>query len=549
MGIAALAAAVLASACRESAAPAPAARGKPAAETLASDDRVAYLLAPCAKPEVFIADTSDMRSVLVSKLSGGQLDPMKRAKMELAQQGDAALPELRLLFDKHFKDPEGEPRLLNVITVASLTATANGRDILLRGLEHPADTVRLAAVRGLERHPSPGDYDKLRALLPFAGREMQAELAKALAASDRARLEDDFVHVASPPREAAFRTAVIYAICDTTRADVLDAFRRAYPDASGEDQTFMAAAVARSGDLDAKSKLRSWLTDADAARRGITTQAMVRVGLTADLAPRLREECDDTIRELVAHAIGELPPTKETRAWLASGLSDRSRGVRTACMTALVKVKDDAAENAALELLKGETLELETGVRVLREAWSEDRPLAERALSILRGLRSGDIQPVRVLPLTLDRAISQVPLEAAAEFLYELARTTPGEIGGIRAHRWYLQQAGNTEPAGWSFLRAQWDHETDPARRMDIVMACDFEDSQRARDFITSVVESERTTPIELLYAADLLVHRGPADQVAPLLKRVALRVEDAAVRPALNCILWEWYGASPQPR
>jgi hypothetical protein len=272
---------------------------------------------------------------------------------------------------------------------------------------------------------------------------------------------------------------------------------------------------------------------------------MVRVGLTADLAPRLREEPDDAIRELVAQAIGRLPSTKETRGWLAGGLSDRARGVRLTCMTALVKVKDDAASHAALELLKGETMDLESGVRVLREAWSDDPALAQRAFEILRGLRAGDIQPVRVLPLALDRAISQVPLEAAARFLYELACTTPGDIGGLRAHRWYLLQAGNTEPAGWSFLRAQWDHESDPARRMDIVMACNYEDSERAREFVAAVVESERTTPIELLYAADLLVHRGPAERVAPLLKRVALRVEDPAVRPALNCILWEWYGPS----
>jgi hypothetical protein len=333
------------------------------------------------------------------------------------------------------------------------------------------------------------------------------------------------VHSPPNPREVVFRTAVIYAICDTTRADVLDAFRRAYPEAFAEDQVFMAAAVARSGDLDAKAKLQSWLTGEDHTRRNVAAQAMVRVGLTADLAPRLREEPDDAIRELVAQAIGALPSTKETRGWLAGGLSDRARGVRLTCMAALVKVKDDAASHAALELLKGETMDLESGVRVLRQAWSDDPALAERAFEILRGLRAGDIQPVRVLPLALDRAISQLPLEAAARFLYELACTTPGDIGGLRAHRWYLLQAGNTEPAGWSFLRAQWDHESDPARRMDIVL--------------------NRLPPILHFYAASLVVLRVLAGDAVPLLKRVALRVEDPAVRPALNCILWEWYGPS----
>jgi hypothetical protein len=32
---------------------------------------------------------------------------------------------------------------------------------------------------------------------------------------------------------------------------------------------------------------------------------------------------------------------------------------------------------------------------------------------------------------------------------------------------------------------------------------------------------------------------------VAPILKRVALRIDDARVRPALNCLLWTWYGKS----
>jgi len=75
-------------------------------------------------------------------------------------------------------------------------------------------------------------------------------------------------------------------------------------------------------------------------------------------------------------------------------------------------------------------------------------------------------------------------------------------------------------------------------------MACAYEtSSDRARDFLITVAESDRSTPIEILYSADFLVHRGPAERIAPILKRLALRIEEPNVRRALNCMLKEWYG------
>ena len=53
----------------------------------------------------------------------------------------------------------------------------------------------------------------------------------------------------------------------------------------------------------------------------------------------------------------------------------------------------------------------------------------------------------------------------------------------------------------------------------------------------------EDVTPYEILVAADYLVRLGPASEVAPILKRVALRLEHPEVRPALQCLLWRFYG------
>jgi HEAT repeat protein len=521
-----------------------ASQAEAALEPIEADDRIAYLLAPCPSAEAFLADTSDMTSVLVAKLATGQRDPLKTAKAELVAIGDAAMPELQAAFDKSFSDPHGEPRLLNILTVASLTASQRGRPILLRGLEHPAESVRTAAARGLQRHPDPADYDRIRALLPISNAEMQTQIARTLAACDRKRLEDDFLSIPPTGHDVPFQKTVVFEISDTRRDDVIDAFVRAYPNAEGEVQAFMAAAAARMGNGEAHAALLAWLKDESPARRQLAVQAMIRAGLVTELAPRLREEEQDLIRESVANGIAGLPPTPETRAWLAGGLSDRARNVRMTCMVALVKLDDDAAVNAALELLKGENADLESGLRVLREAWKENPALAERALAILLRLRAHELEPVRVSTGALDRAIAQVPLEAATRFLYDLARKTPGDVEGIPAHRWYLQQAGNTGSAGWSFLRSRWDEEAEPRRRMDIVMACAYDiSSARTRDFLISVAESERATPLEILYAARFLVQRGPAAEIAPLLKRLTLRVQDPDVRRALNCMLWEWYG------
>jgi hypothetical protein len=80
---------------------------------------------------------------------------------------------------------------------------------------------------------------------------------------------------------------------------------------------------------------------------------------------------------------------------------------------------------------------------------------------------------------------------------------------------------------------------------MDLVMAGTFEKTEDTRRFLAEVVESARSTPPEVLYAAQRMAEFGPARDVAPILKRVALRVDDVRVRPALNCLLWTWYGKS----
>jgi hypothetical protein len=523
---------------------APAADASGPAADLARDDRIAWLLAPCSHPEPFLADTGDPVAILVSKLSRGQLDPLRQAKSELAGLGEAALPELRRLCERSFRAPEGAVPLLNALSVLGAMDSDAGHDLLVEGLAEAQDTVRIEAIRGLTRHAVPADYDRLMAILPLSTPDVQRTIGAALATADPERYEDDFATWLEGPREGPdLWVGAPERVATARRPAILARFRAIYPGASGAIRAYLAAAVAASGDEAALEALRADLKDEHAVRRALAADALASVGEAVEAAPLLVEDRDETIRASVASALAALPPAPETAAWLRKGLRDRVRAVRQVCLAALARAGDGEARDAGLAMLEGDRGDLESAMSALREAWAADPAYAARALYVLVRLRTGAQQPVRVDPTALDRAIAQLPLVAAAQRLYECARTTRGEIDGMPAHRWYLMQAGNTGAAGRTWLRERWDEETDPSRRVDLVMAGSYDRDAASREFLLRVAESDRSTPPEVLYAANLSVHQGPTAIVAPRLKRVALRIADARVRPAINCLLWQWYG------
>mgnify|MGYP000208479543 CR=1 FL=1 len=49
--------------------------------------------------------------------------------------------------------------------------------------------------------------------------------------------------------------------------------------------------------------------------------------------------------------------------------------------------------------------------------------------------------------------------------------------------------------------------------------------------------------PLEILYLADRLAVMGPADVVAPRIEWVYKESTDPVARPALQCLLWQWFG------
>ena len=519
----------------------------PLVRDLAHDDRIDYLLAPCTRGGPFLEDTSDMIPVLVARLEHGELDPLRRAKAELSALGETALPELRRLFDARFAEPHTAPVLQNVLVVVGLMETDAGHDVLVRGLAHHDNGVRSAAIRGLVRHARPADYDALLAQVAISGPDTHPDLAAALLKCDRARFEGDFERLAHLEEYGRVIFATTPLITDSPLASTIEAFRRLWPLTSGDLRVYFAAAVAHAGDAEARAEIDAALASPNPQMRALAVHALNRVDPRAALpeaAAVLRDDPKLGPRRTAAEVIAHAPASPETEALLVAGLGDPERGVRAICLEALVGRAHPTAEDVLLEMLKGERTDVEDALRILRPAWNARPELAERGFEILAA-RVAEVgyDPRSSEFRTLVRAIAQVPIVRAAEWIYERALTTEGRIDGLPAHRWFLTQAGNTGPRGWAFLRERWKLEADPARRVDIVTACSYDHGDTARDFLAEVLESERTTPLELLHAADLLANKGPAARAAPLLKRVALRTSDPLVRPALDCLLWRWYG------
>jgi hypothetical protein len=511
---------------------------------LAADDRIAWLLAPCARPEPFLGDTSDPVAILVEKMGDGKLDPMRLAKTELSAMGEVALPEIRRFAEAQLSAPDGAPRLLNALTVIGAMKTDAGREILLAALGHPQDTVRIEAIRGLSVHARPEDYDRLKSIIPISTPSTQNEIGGALIRADRRRAEDDFVAWLAGTREhPAVWIGAPGKFCDTERPEILEKFKELAPRLEGESRYYLEAALAKHGDEEALSRLRAALADPNPDRRSAVTRAFERLGMIDEIAPLLWNDRNETLRGLVAAAIVGAPRSAETDAWLRKGSLDRARSVQLACLRALANRGDVEAFEQAMVWLEQSRADLEFGVHVLKEAWRRHPHFAQRSFALLEGLRTGTIHPVRVEPETLDRAIAQIPLLEATRALYERGLTTSGSVDSLPAHRWYVMQAGNTCPEGRALLRKLWEEEEDPRWRVDLVGASSYDKDEPSRTFLMQILDNERTTPLEILHAANLLAHHGPTEVVAPHLKRVALRVTDPDVRRGLNCLLNEWYG------
>ena len=521
---------------------------------LRRDDRLAHLVGGCSKSEPFLADTSDPIPALVSKLASGNVDPLRNAREELAAIGEPAMPALERLFHESYGEQFPAQRVQNVVEVVGwMKPTDRAHDLLALAVRHPQETIRKSAARALVKLGRPSDYDGLMELLPLSSSDSQGDLLLALIACDRPRLEREFVAKLTDPVSQPFVDFLAPHLCTTHDPEVLAGMRAALPQVAGRARLYVQAAVAAQPDESVLSELRTMLfTKGNPIHRQLVAQAMVKVGLAHEMMPLLSQtDPDVALRKATVDALSSAPFGVETRDTLRAALTDPSPEVRDVALATLTANGDAPAIDVALQMLLGSRAELESGLRALRDVLAKDAALSERVLDTLIAIQRGEAGSGMADERTVIRAIGQVPSERAAKYVLELFDARPdveanrAPIQGLAPHRWYVQAAGNTGAAGAPYLRRRWLAETDPARRMDLVSAICFFKNDDVRAFLLEAIEDPRLTPPERLHVADRCARFGPMATMAPVLKRAALRMDDPILRPAFNCLLWDFYGVS----
>jgi hypothetical protein len=509
------------------------------------DPRLRPLLDPCPPRGHFDADTSHLLPVLVAKLSSGQLEVVRHLREELAAQGDLAVGALDREIRSRYTDRLGIPVLRNALGVLRLSDSPLGREVLARCLEHPHEDVRAQAVRGLVRHGTPAEYDALLALLPISSPQLRTTLTEALWTADSGRLSAALADWVAAVENGDLWRTVARAMAADGAGDAVALEPLLEAVLPSDTRPFVLAAAARGGSDAALDELRDLLGDDDPQRRTWALEAVELAG-RPELAVSLVDDPDESLRTLAASLLASANEGTEVAAALRAGLGDASRSVRQASLTSLLALGDEGAAEVALSMLGGGLREMEIALLSLRDHWTRHPGLEDEALAILARRLDDAAGESLEGRQALFQAVGQLPSEEGARLLLERARSEPGGLHRMSAHRWLVRQAGNTAQ-GRAVLARGWWEEDDTARRLDVIEAVAFGSDESARAFLLAVLRAERTSPPEVLYAADRLVRLGPAEEVAPVLKRRALALTDPRVRPALQCLLWRWYGAPDQ--
>jgi hypothetical protein len=269
--------------------------------------------------------------------------------------------------------------------------------------------------------------------------------------------------------------------------------------------------------------------------------ALQSVGLHHLVQPVLIHDKRASLRERAARILGEGEVTELSTAWLIEGLSDSESIVRNACLSGLLARKDPAAiARVVLNLSKGEA-EREAALTTLTNRWDADPELPQRAFDVLKAELENS--PPGLARVGILKVVGRIPLRAAAEFLFAHEGDLPERVGGLRPHRWVCGHAFNAGPAGMEVLRERLQTETDPIRRLDLIGMIWQDKSRASAEVLLEVLTNERLSDFERLFTADRLTLIEDPTVVAAITKRFYFDCTDRHVRPALQCLLWTWFG------
>ncbi len=515
-----------------------------AARAYSADHRLAPLLAPCSTLQYYDRDLGDLMPVLMEKLRKGYTEPLQRSKEELANLGDVAMIEVRRLSDRYFNDPEGASYVQNALDVAVISRAPLAREVLLRFLDHPREDLRRAALRGLlAHHVRPEDFDRLWIQLEAENAVVAQLVSACMHAADPARAEALFLGWI----DVGSYNQLWQHIMPILASSELPATARAAADLAPElppvVRPYLAACAARSGDQASLELLREELVAEEPQRRERAVHAAALARLDDVLSFALSNDPHGSVRRVAVGAVSAMEAGATRDAQLLEAIGDEDGEVRLIALTALVERGNGDATDRALAMLGGTDSDLQTALLALRARLNVDSALAVRAFERLKGLHEDELH----LPLSerrrLLKAIGVVPTRAAAEYLRRVALEEKDEdISSLRTHELLMIHASNTGEVGRQFLFEELENERDPQRRIDLLYAASAHRTDGARRRLHEFLQREDVSAYEVLYAADLLARLGPAQDVAPMLKRICYRTTQEDVRLALRCLMWRWY-------
>lgn len=496
----------------------------------------------------YTRDTGDPLAILMDKLVFSAAEVLHRAKEDLANMGSLAIPAITQMLDRNFDDQGGSARVQNSIEVLGMMDTPAAHDGLVRCLDHPRDTVRGAALRALSKGSAlPADFDRLLVHVATEREHMRESAATALT-------------VADPTRAATQLMDWIEADQNQDLWDLLgNQFHLADPAVVGERagqlcmQVYptlglsLAAIAEPVGSQSAHALMAQYLESDSGSQRANAIAAMLQAGRVQELTDLIVEDPDPFVRSLVVGQLsedvkaGRRELTKDETNLVFAALDDQDNDVRQLALGILLRLDDPRGIDRALGQLGQDRFAMQATITVLAPVMRDKPELARRALERLIEVDQAVSHRPLSERLATFQGIGQVPLADASEFLWSLAQTAEGELQGMRAHRWLTVQAANTGDLGRLALGAHLAEETDFSRRLDLIWGASSQRSEESRAFLIEFVESD-PDPYEALFAAERLARNGPVQIVAPVLKRVSLRITHARVRAAFDALLWRWF-------
>ncbi len=536
--LAALALAFVAACGKDGAAPA-----GPPPDPAREDGRVSYLLVPGPRSGHYDVDTSDALGILAENLERGTRDSLRRAREELGAAGPEGLEIVRRTVDAYFASPDGAAHLRNAIDVVQRSDAPGARELARRVLEHPDVGIASLAATALEKHGNAADVDLLMARFVAAEPEFKLKFFLAAAKLDPARAQREVLTWIESGQYDGLWDECVTLLSQATAPDVIGRISVLWRDALPRFRTLLAAPCARAGDSEALEYLRGEARSSEQWRAEVAVTALQYAGLADELefVATRSNVASARLRALNALATDELA-RRHTEAFRAN-LNEADPTLSTAALVVLVRIGDTLAIDRALALVgQNDGEALQAGMSALRDPVRTDPALAQRVFDALSRRREPEAARALGDQMRTLQAIGQVPVEAAARALVELSRTATGDVANVRAARWLLQQAGNVGPAGQLVIDAELKASTDPLRRLDCLEGLTAWGGPLCVRLLIEFVESDAARPYEILYAADRLVKLGTVGEVAPVLKRVALRVTQPDVRIALQSLLWTNY-------